>query len=113
MALGERIAYAVLGAIFGALIGTVCWWLYGLALSLNYDGPGMDPILRHWLTFSTAAYAALGFIFGERAGDIVGDSLSAIFHFEIDEVPGQSAGAVVGLVLILIIVAAVWFTVPS
>lgn len=113
MLLGERITYALIGATFGALVGAVCWWLYGLAHSLNYDGPGMDPVLRHWLTYVTAAFAVFGFIFRERVGDIVGDSLTAIFHFEVNEAPGQSASAVVALVFLAIIIAAIWFTVPS
>jgi hypothetical protein len=112
MAIGERIEYGLIGALFGALIGVVCWWLYGLAHSLSYDGPGMDPVLRHWLTYMGGAFAALGFIFRARVGDVVGDTISIIFHFEIDQAPSERAGVGVGLVFLAIIVAAVWFTVP-
>lgn len=113
MAIGERLAFSLIGAVFGALVAVACWWLYGLAHSLNYDGPGMDPVLRHWLTYGTATFAALGFVFREHLGDIVGDTLSAIFHFEINGTPGNSAGAAAAVVFLAIVIAAIWFTVPS
>lgn len=113
MEFGARVTYALISAVFGALVGVVCWWLYGLAHSLNYDGPGIDPVLRHWLTYVPAVFAVLGFVLRERSGEIVGDTLSAIFHFEMNDTSGQSLGAVASIVLLLILIAVIWFTVPS
>lgn len=113
MAIGDRITYSIIGAVFGAFIGVACWWLYGLSHSLNYYGPGMDPVLRHWLTYLTAAFAALGFALRERAGDIAGDTLNAIFHFEINDTSGNTLGAVAAIIYLTIAIAAIWFTVPS
>ena len=62
----DRITYAFIGAIFGALIGVGCWWLYGLAHSLNYDGPGIDPVLRHWVTYAGGAFGVIGFLLRQR-----------------------------------------------
>jgi len=110
----DRLGYALIGAFFGALVGVAGWWLYGLAHSLSYDGPGMDPVLRHWVQYSAAAFAVLGFIFRARAADAVADTVSGILHFEFDETPGQAASALVlcvVLVLVLVI-AAIWFTSP-
>ena len=111
MAISERFSYALIGFIAGALVGVVCWWLYGLAHSLNYHGPGMDPVLRHWVTYSSGAFAAIGFLFGERVGDVFGDTINAIFHFEVNYTPRESS-TVFGIVLLAIIIAAIWFTVP-
>jgi len=108
----ERLTYALISAVFGAVIGVVCWWLYGLGLSLNYTGPGMDPVLRHWLIWSSGAFGAIGFVLRERAADVVGDAISAIFHFEFNQTPGESKGILVALMLIAIIIAAIWFTAP-
>lgn len=94
-------------------MGVVCWWLYGLAHSLNYDGPGMDPVLRHWVVYVGGVFAALGFLFKERVGDFIGNTISGIFHFEANDAPGSTASALVGLVFLAIIIAAVWFTVPT
>lgn len=113
MAIVDRITYALIGALFGALIGVACWWLYGLAHSLNYHGPGMNPILRHWVTYAGGAFAVAGFLFRQRVGDAIGDTINAIFHFEMNESPDGQASAVVALVFLAIIIAAIWFTVPS
>jgi hypothetical protein len=113
LAIVDRISYAFLGLFFGALVGVACWWLYGLARSLNYDGPGMDPILRHWVTYLGGVFAAFGFLFKERVGDFIGDTISGILHFEVNDPPGSAASAWVGLVFLAIIIAAVWFTVPT
>ncbi len=45
----DRLGYALIGLFFGALIGVAGWWLYGVAHSVRYRGPGMDPLLRHWV----------------------------------------------------------------
>ena len=112
MSIVDRVTYALLGALFGALVGILCWWLYGLAHSLNYEGPGMDPVLRHWVTYSGWAFAAVGFLFRQRVVSVIGDIFNAIFHFEVDTAPEERSGPIVGLVFLVIIVAAIWFTVP-
>jgi hypothetical protein len=113
VAIGERISYAIIGSIFGAVLGVICWWLYGLAYSLNYYGPGMDPVLRHWVASLAAVFAALGFIFRARVGDFLGDSLSAIFHFEAGDTPNNSVSPAFAVAFLAIIIAAIWFTVPK
>lgn len=113
MAIGERLSYAIIGAIFGALLGVACWWLYGLAHSMNYYGPGMDPVLRHWVTWLSAIFATCGFIFRARVGDFFGDSLSAIFHFEGGDTPGNSVSPAFAIVFLAIIIAAIWFSAPQ
>lgn len=109
----DRLGYALIGAFFGALVGVAGWWLYGLAHSLSYDGPGMDPVLRHWVQYGAAAFAVLGFIFRARAADAVADTVSGILHFEFDETPGQAASALVLCVVLALVIAAIWFTSPS
>jgi len=112
MAITDRLGCALLGGIWGALIGVACWWLYGLANSLNYDGPGFDPILQHWIKYVGDAFALLGFVFRERLGDLVDDTVAGIFHFEANDAPGSGARLIVGLVFLAIIIAAIWHTVP-
>lgn len=108
----ERITYAFLGSVLGAVIGVVGWWLYGLGNSLNFNGPGMDPVLRHWLLWSSGAFGAIGFVFREYVGDAVGDTISAIFHFESNYPPNEGSKILVGLVFTAIIIAAIWFSSP-
>lgn len=113
MAIVDRIIYALIGGVFGALIGVACWWLYGLAHSLNYSGPGMDPVLRHWVTYVGGTFALIGFLFLHRVADVLGDTINAIFHFEGNQAPNERSSPVVALVFIAIIIAAIWFTVPA
>lgn len=113
VAIIDRISYAFLGSIFGALLGVACWWLYGLGHSLNFSASGIDPILRHWVTWVGGAFATLGFLFRERVGDFIGDAISAIFHFESNNTPGATVSAIFSLVFLAIIIGAVWFTVPT
>ena len=109
----ERITYALIGAVFGALIGVVCWWLYGLGSSLRFTGLGIDPALRHWLFWSATAFGVVGFVFRARVGSFAGDILSAVFQLESNYSSGGSISVVFGLVLVAIIVAAIWFSVPA
>ena len=112
MKLFERVSYAFISAIFGAFVGVLGWWLYGQAHSLNYTGPAMHPALKHWLQGSITVFAVLGFILRERAGEVVGDTLSAVFHFEFNSEPARTARLLVAVVFIAICIAAIWHTTP-
>ncbi|MEW5788214.1 MAG: hypothetical protein AB1899_10230 [Pseudomonadota bacterium] len=113
MKLGERITYAFWGAVLGVLIGAACWWLYGLAHSINYDGPAMDPILHHWLVWSATSFALVGFLFRVGVIEIIGDAVIAIFHYELNEEPRQSRGNNIAFLFLAVMVATIWFTVPK
>jgi hypothetical protein len=113
MPLTDRIGHAAVNALFGALLGVVCWWLYGLAHSLNYDGPAMDPVLRHWVLWLAAIFALLGFFFGARAGEFMVDAWDAVIHFELNDAPGKGANLALSLAFLAILIAVLWFTVPG
>lgn len=112
LTLSERLGYAAKGAVAGIPVGGLGWWLYGAAHSLNYSGPEMDPVLRHWIVLSAVTFAIVGFSFGPILGLAVKDTLMAIFHFEIGSTP-QNVTPWLGLVLLVIILAAIWFSVPA
>ncbi len=110
MQLMNRISYAFISACFGALIGVAGWWLYGTAHSLNYDGPEMAPVLRHWLRWTVITYGCLGFWLQHHAAEVVADTFAAIFHFEINDAPDRAARLALSLVFCAICLAAIWFT---
>ncbi len=114
MAIGDRLTYAALGALFGAVLGLICWWLYGLGMSLNIPavGESIDPVLQHWLTWVPAAFGLLGFVFQERVADMLGDALNAIFHFELSDSPGHTVGLFWFLVFVVLLIGIVWFSAP-
>lgn len=113
LAIVDRITYSLLGSLFGSLIGVACWWLYGRAHSLNYPGPGIDPVLRHWVTYVGGVFMVIGFLFRQRVSEVIGNTINAIFHFEGNQSPDERHSPIFAIVLIAIIFAAIWFTVPA
>ena len=105
-----RAGYAAKGAVVGLPIGGLGWWLYGVAHSLNYTGPEMDPVLRHWLISTVVAFSAVGFLFGPLLALAVKDTILAVVHFEFGTSP-RNPSAWLGLALLAITVAAIWFSV--
>jgi hypothetical protein len=110
MKIVDRLSYALIGFIFGAVLAAIGWWLYGLAFSLRYYGSGIDPSLRHWVIYVGGAFAVLGFIFREGVGDAVGNVLHAIFDFEEGSSSGRGMSFAGSLILLALIGAAIWFT---
>ena len=79
--LGERITSAVLGSLFGALIGLILTWLFGV-FSQTLGVGKVQTDFDQWLGLSALVFALLGFIFGRRLGTFVGHVLNALFQFE-------------------------------
>ncbi|HEY0973726.1 MAG TPA: hypothetical protein VGE57_04480 [Solimonas sp.] len=109
----QRLTHAALGALFSVPVAVVCWWLYGLAHSINYLGPGLDPVLRHWLTWIPGLFAVLGASLNDNVGSYIVEAISGIFHFETDVAPDEKVAPFACLVFLAISVAAIWFTAPS
>jgi hypothetical protein len=105
----DRFAYALIGFIFGAVLGAVCWWLYGLGLSLRMYGPGIDPAIRHWIIYVGLAFAVLGFVFQDGVGDALGSMLSAIFDFEEGSYSRRDTRILTSLLLLALIGLGIWF----
>lgn len=79
--LGERITSSVLGAIFGALIGFILFWLLGVFSQTL--GPGqVHGEFENWIGTSAAIFAFVGFLFGRHIGTLLGNILNALFQFE-------------------------------
>ena len=72
----------------------------------------MDPVLRHWVTWTSAALAVLGFVFRQNVANVAGDIISGIFHFEINDLPSQGLSTLACLVCLAIVIAAIWHTTP-
>jgi len=111
----DRLTYALISAVFGAVIGVVCWLLYGLGLPVRHGHYAIDPVLRHWLIWSSGAFGAVGFVLRERAADVVGGAISVIFYAysRSNPSPRENAEMLAGLVLMAVIIGAIWFTAPT
>ena len=96
--IGERIAAAFFGAVFGALIGLILVWLFGVYSQSM--GPGrFVPDAVRWVAASSGFFALIGLIVGSHVGTALGWALSAIFEAERErndfEVPTWLAIALV------------------
>ena len=111
MSLSDRLINAIVGAVLGALLGVLGWLLYGLAHSLTYRGPAIDPVLRHWLIWGGVGFGVLGLLAGKRVGDWASNCFAAILSFEFEDQRSAPGGAW-GMVLIALLLAAIWFTTP-
>jgi len=79
--IGERLIAAAAGAFFGAIIGGVLAWMFGVYSSRL--GPSETPIDGlHWVSGSAFAFALVGLLLGSHAGTVVGKAITAIFDFE-------------------------------
>jgi hypothetical protein len=113
MQLVDRFGYAFVSALFGAVLGVIGWWLHGLANPVNFSGPGIDPVLQHWVIYCSGGLWLLGFWQKERVADLLGDTIHAIYHFEISHYPGRALGMFVCLIWIVLLFAATWATAPG
>ena len=106
----DRFSYAFIGALFGALLAVVCWWLYGLAFSIRYNGPGIDPQLLHWVKTLVGIFAVLGFVLKDKVGSVFGDTFASIFNFEADRTDGHISWWQ-ALIALIIVAGLIWYLV--
>lgn len=111
MRMDDRIFCSLFGLVAGALLGVVCWWLYGMGMSVHYTGAGLDPLLKHWVTWLGFGFAAVGFVFRVGVGDAIGLALAALLESESDRPLGREPG-LLALLLMVVIVVAAWWWVP-
>jgi hypothetical protein len=102
--LGERLVSAALGAVFGAIIGFVLAWLFGV-YSQTMGSGSMSVQIRYWIAGGAGGFALLGFIVGSDAGTLIGTVFGALLDFE-DQNSGSRAWPVV---VVLLVVLALWW----
>jgi NhaP-type Na+/H+ or K+/H+ antiporter len=83
LSLSERLTSALLGALFGCVIGLAVAWLLMFSSTLYLFGVGSHPIS---FVKSAAAgalfFATAGALLGSSAGTLVGYVLAGLFEFE-------------------------------
>ena len=76
MGWGDRLIYAALGGVFGALIGVGLGLVVGLLI--RDPSVGMGSVLAHWALWSVVLLAVLGWVRGVRAADTLADIFTAL-----------------------------------
>jgi len=105
----DRLSYAAIGLVLGALLAIPLWWLYGLGLSLHSGTSAIQPSVLPWLKYVGSGCAVAGFILKERVGDLVGSVVHAVYDAETyaegsSHVPGWSV-----VLVLAAVAAAVWY----
>lgn len=105
----DRLTYALIGALFGALTGFMVWLVLGFGAwprgSLSFRGAGLVTLAEYMALIG----AVLGFILKDKAGDILGSVIATVFsirtgtpHTHSWEVPNWLKVAVVVSVAVAI-----------
>ncbi|HTE42853.1 MAG TPA: hypothetical protein VK629_18670 [Steroidobacteraceae bacterium] len=104
----DRLGYAFVGGIMGALLGGACWLLFGLGLSARLWSWGIDPNPLHWVAAVGAGFALVGFLFKGKVGSILGDIFAALLNFEMGESSNDIGWRGI-LIIALVIGLAIWY----
>jgi ABC-type uncharacterized transport system permease subunit len=79
---GDRLFSAALGALFGALIGLACAWIFGV-YSNRLGAGAMDGIvIKNWMAYGAIVFGVLGLLVGSKAGGAVGGAIASLINFE-------------------------------
>lgn len=105
----DRLSYAAIGLVLGSFLAVVLWWLYGLGLSQQWGFSAPQPRLLLWLAYVGGGSALAGFILKERIGDLVGSAFHAIYDLETLEERSRSIPSWLVVLVLVAVVAAVWY----
>lgn len=106
LAIGDRIASAVVGAVVGAIVGLALAWLLGVYS--NTLGPSsLEFGLAKFVAKVSVTFALLGLVLGPSVGTLLGNVIRAVFAFENPEVPQLPAWLIVALLIVF--AAGVWW----
>lgn len=73
----DRLAYAFIGFVFGALASVLMWiFLHAGRMGASY-GKVFDPALRGWIEVVGGVFAVIGFVAKDGVGSAIGGSLDA------------------------------------
>ena len=103
----ERLASALFGAVWGALIGGILSWLLGV-YSQTLGAATMSISARSWVGGTAILFAFLGFLFNVGIGTIVGVVLNAIFQFESADERSILPGWIANALLIMAACFLIW-----
>jgi hypothetical protein len=109
----DRLSYAAIGLVLGSFLAVVLWWLYGLGLSQQWGFSAPQPRLLPWLAYVGGGSALAGFILKERIGDLVGSALHAVYDAETLGERSPTIPAWLVVVVLVAVVAAVWYFVAA
>ena len=102
----DRISAAVVGSVFGAIVGFALAWIIGVYS--NTLGPGIASVsFRHWITGCAIGFGVVGLLFGPYVGTLLGSVIRGIFEFESAD---KYVPTWIIVLVLLAIITGVWWT---
>ena len=108
----ERAQYALIGAVFGAVVGALAWWLFGIGTPSMSRQAFLQPDLFAWLKPTCAVGAVLGFVLKDKVGSVAGEAISLVFGAAMNSGQERSGPEVPRWLVVAVLVAVVlgaWF----
>ena len=82
---GNRLIYAALGAISGAVLGVAGWFLYGMEFSHSVNQPGRgNTNLLYWVYTSAGMFAVYGFLYKDKVADVAAADAEVMVEREVN-----------------------------
>jgi hypothetical protein len=105
-ALIDRLSYACIGFVLGAVLAGLLWFLYDLGFSRQLNHPSVHVGLSTWVKYIGGTFALVGFIFKSHVGQVFGRSSSEVYDYEAGNhrVPNWLA-----FLVLLCVAAGVWY----
>lgn len=111
MQLIDRLAYALIGAIAGAVVAFLVGWMLGFGVwprgSLSFRGAGLLTTMK----YMAVSGGIVGFIWKEKVGDVAGSVIQMVFQIRTGEADSDNAWHVpfwVKLLFLAAVAFAVW-----
>ena len=78
----DRLAYALIGFLLGALVAVGLWYLYDAGFSRRYNAPEIHASLSTWIKFVGGFFAVIGFVFRDGVGSLIGTTTREVYQYE-------------------------------
>ncbi|MES2932727.1 MAG: hypothetical protein V4805_04490 [Pseudomonadota bacterium] len=102
----DRLSYALIGCVLGAILAVILWFLYDKGFSIRVRGPQLHMDLQSWIKYCGGGFAILGFLFKDNVGTLLGFSGAEVYRHEAYRVP---VGEVLFGLAIIAVAAGLWY----
>ncbi len=107
--LTDRLAYALIGFVLGAILSVVLWLLFDAGFSTRRNAPEVHAPLLDWVTYVGGFFAVLGFFFKDRVGSVTGSTMREVYQREANEHASLPGWLVALALLIGLAAAGFWY----
>ena len=105
----DRLAYALIGAVFGAVIGAALWYFYDAGFSSRIGAPEIHAGLAAWVQYAGGFFAVLGFLFKAGVGSAVGGTVNEVYDYERGKRPNAAIPVWFAVILVVAIAVCVCY----